>query len=170
MLAPFAALILAVQSPPSSQDRELREMDAIVAVEQTLDRLHAAASEADAAEYWSLFAPDARFVGTDGSEHWTLDAFKAYADPVFARGRGWTYKVNHRYVGVLPLDCACVAFFEEKLTNASYGETRGSGVVRLTDDGWKIEQYVLSFAVPNDAADEVVEAIKAFKASQAAAD
>ena len=48
------------------------------------------------------------------------------------------------------------------------GETRGSGVMRLTDDGWKIEQYVLSFAVPNAAADAVVEAIKVSKAGQAA--
>ncbi|MFN3353938.1 MAG: nuclear transport factor 2 family protein, partial [Brevundimonas sp.] len=39
-------------------------------------------------------------------------------------------------------------------------ETRGSGVMRLTDDGWKIEQYVLSFAVPNDRASAVVDAIR----------
>lgn len=32
--------------------------------------------------------------------------------------------------------------------------------MRLTDDGWKIEQYVLSFAVPNDKADAVVALIK----------
>ena len=44
--------------------------------------------------------------------------------------------------------------------NESYGETRGSGVLRLTGDGWKIEQYVLSFAVPNDKARQVVEVIR----------
>jgi hypothetical protein len=33
-------------------------------------------------------------------------------------------------------------------------------VLRLTADGWKIEQYVLSFTVPNDRADAVVEVIK----------
>ena len=42
----------------------------------------------------------------------------------------------------------------------SYGVTRGSGVLRKTRDGWKIEQYVLSFAVPNDKARAVVEAIE----------
>ena len=40
-------------------------------------------------------------------------------------------------------------------------DTRGSGVLRLTEGGWKIEQYVLSFAVPNERARAVVDAIKA---------
>ena len=76
--------------------------------------------------------------------------------------------------GLTPIDfgdvCinADVAWFEEKLTNASYGETRGSGVVRLIDGQWKIEQYVLSFSVPNDASRAVVEAIAAQKAGAAA--
>ncbi len=47
-----------------------------------------------------------------------------------------------------------------KLDSAHYGPTRGSGVLRRTDDGWKIEQYVLSFAIPNDRSDAVVEAVK----------
>ena len=51
--------------------------------------------------------------------------------------------------------------FDEKLTNAAYGEVRGSGVLRLTDEGWKIEQYVLSFSVPNDRAEQVVRLIAA---------
>jgi hypothetical protein len=33
-------------------------------------------------------------------------------------------------------------------------------VLRLTDDGWKIEQYVLSFAIPNDSAAAVVAVIR----------
>ena len=44
--------------------------------------------------------------------------------------------------------------------DTGYGRTRGSGVLRRTEDGWKIEQYVLSFAVPNDRASAVVQAIK----------
>lgn len=142
----FAALLL-----QSSQEAE---------VAAVLDRLNAASTAADGEAYFAQFTPDARFVGTDATEHWTLPEFRAYAAPVFARGRGWSYPATERTITIAPIGCRCIAWFEEKLLNASYGETRGSGVLRLTEDGWKIEQYVLSFAVPNDRADAVVEVIK----------
>jgi hypothetical protein len=122
--------------------------------------LNAASTAADSEAYFALFTADARFVGTDAGEHWSLPQFRAYAGPVFARGTGWSYAATERTITIAPIDCRCIAWFEEKLVNRSYGETRGSGVLRLTADGWKIEQYVLSFTVPNDRADAVVEAIK----------
>lgn len=131
------------------------------AVEAAIDRMHQAASQADGAAYFAQFTPDGRFVGTDATEHWPLTDFRAYAEPYFARGRGWTYEPRDRVVTIAPIECRCVAWFDEKLTNASYGELRGSGVLRLTDDGWKIEQYVLSLSVPNDRAARVVEVIAA---------
>lgn len=146
----FAALAaaLAIQSSPEAD------------VAAVLDRLNAASTAGDGEAYFALFTPDARFVGTDATEHWTLPEFRAYAAPVFARGRGWSYPATERTVTIAPIECRCIAWFEEKLLNASYGETRGSGVLRLTDQGWKIEQYVLSFAVPNERAAAVVEVIK----------
>jgi SnoaL-like domain len=130
-------------------------------VEAVIDRMHQAASRADGQDYFNQFTPDARFIGTDATERWSLTAFRAYAEPYFARGRGWTYVPRERTVTIAPIDCRCVAWFDEILDNSSYGEVRGSGVLRLTDGGWKIEQYVLSFAVPNDRADAVVATIKA---------
>lgn len=146
----FAALAaaLAIQSSPEAD------------VAAVLDRLNAASTAADGEAYFALFTPDARFVGTDATEHWTLPEFRAFAEPYFSRGRGWSYPATERTITIAPIDCRCIAWFEEKLVNASYGETRGSGVLRLTDDGWKIEQYVLSFVVPNDRANAVVEVIK----------
>lgn len=129
-------------------------------VASVLDQLNAASTAADAEAYFALFTADARFVGTDAGEHWSLPQFRAYAEPVFARGTGWSYVATERTITIAPIDCRCIAWFEEKLVNRSYGETRGSGVLRLTADGWKIEQYVLSFTVPNDRADAVVEVIK----------
>ncbi|MFA4951078.1 nuclear transport factor 2 family protein [Brevundimonas sp.] len=130
-------------------------------VEAVIDRMHQAASRADGQDYFNQFTPEARFIGTDATERWSLTAFRAYAEPYFARGRGWTYVPRERTVTIAPIGCRCVAWFDEILDNASYGQVRGSGVLRLTDDGWKIEQYVLSFAVPNDRADAVVATIKA---------
>lgn len=148
MLSLFAAFALLSASP---------EADAAAVI----DRMHQAASRADGQEYFAQFTPDARFIGTDASEHWSLAAFRAYAEPYFARGQGWTYTPRERSLTIAPIDCRCIAWFDETLDNASYGQVRGSGVLRLTEGGWKIEQYVLSFAVPNDRADAVVQAIKA---------
>ena len=147
MLSLFAAFALLSASP---------EADAAAVI----DRMHQAASRADGQEYFAQFTPDARFIGTDASEHWSLAAFRAYAEPYFARGQGWTYTPRERSLTIAPIDCRCIAWFDETLDNASYGQVRGSGVLRLTGEGWKIEQYVLSFAVPNDRADAVVAAIK----------
>ena len=131
-----------------------------------IDALHRAARDADGETYFALFTPDARFIGTDATERWTVAEFEAYATPYFSRGQGWDYRVVGRELSILPLDCRCVAVFDEVLENDSYGTTRGSGVLRLTDEGWKIEQYVLSFAVPNDVARDVVAVIRAGEAAQ----
>ena len=39
---------------------------------------------------------DAIFLGTDKTERWTVEEFKAYAEPAFSDGNGWTYEVVER--------------------------------------------------------------------------
>lgn len=148
----LAAAALSLQTAPDPAEAQIAAV---------LDRLNAASTAADGPAYFGLFTPDARFIGTDATERWSLPEFRAYVEPYFARGQGWTYVPSARVITIAPIDCRCVAWFDEELANATYGQTRGSGVLRLTDGGWKIEQYVLSFAVPNDRADAVVAAIKA---------
>lgn len=131
-----------------------------------LDAWHAAASRADGEAYFSHFAPDARFIGTDATERWTVGEFRAYAAPHFSKGRGWTYLPRDRVVVEAEIDCRCIVFFDELLDNAAYGVVRGSGVLRLTDDGWKIEQYVLSFTIPNAAARDVVALLQGASAPE----
>ena len=150
------ALALAVQTAPEAQ------------VAAVLDQLDAASAAADADAYFALYTPDARFVGTDAGEHWTIDELRAYATPFFDQGRGWSYPATDRVITIAPIECRCIAWFEEQLTNDSYGRTRGSGVMRLTDDGWKIEQYVLSLAVPNDLASPIARIIKTYEAAKEA--
>ncbi len=129
-----------------------------------LDGLHVAASKADGPAYFGSYTPDAIFIGTDVTERWTLPQFQAYAQPFFSKGKGWTYKARERHVVVAPIDCRCVASFDEVLDSASYGTARGSGVLVKGADGWKVSQYVLSFPIPNDVADKVTADIKAFEA------
>lgn len=163
MIAPLAALALLLATPqaapPSAPVHALAAGQATVAAEATLDRMHEAASRADGKTYFALFAPGARFVGTDASERWDIGAFRAYTEPYFARGQGWTYRPRDR---TLTLSGDFV-WFDEILDHDSYGVLRGSGVlVRQGPDGdWKIAQYILSFAVPNDRSRAVVEAIGA---------
>lgn len=164
MIAVLLSTLILQSAPPLAAMVPARHGSIGVAAESganeaaaTLDRMHRAAAEADGAAYFAQFGDDARFIGTDASEHWDITAFKAYADPIFARGRGWTYHPRDRHLSV----SGDLAWFDEKLGHAAYGELRGSGVLRRTEDGWKIEQYVLSFAVPNDRADAVVDLIRA---------
>ncbi len=136
-------------------DRPVRR----AAADRLLERFHRAASEADGATYFSLFAPDGVFIGTDPGERWTVEELRAYAEPFFDEGRGWTYDAVERHVA-LSSD-GSTAWFDEVLDNASYGRVRGSGVLVWRAGDWKLAHYVLSFAVPNDLAKDLVERIRA---------
>jgi len=100
-----------------------------------------------------LFTADAVFLGTDAGERWTIDAFRAYAHPYFARGKAWSFRGKNRRISVR----GDVAWFEEDLDTPNLGPARGSGVLMKHAGDWKLEQYVLSITVPN----EKMKAVKA---------
>ena len=129
-------------------------------VDAVLNDWHMAASEADEERYMGHFAPNARFLGTDATERWSLEEFQAYVHSYFSRGRGWTYIPSERHVALSP--GGRVAWFDELLHSEGYGELRGTGVLVRTRGEWKIAQYSMTFTVPNDVAGEVTERIKAF--------
>lgn len=123
-----------------------------------LDDFHAAAAAADGARYFSHFAADGVFLGTDATERWPVDAFRAYAKPHFDAGKGWTYVARARNVDVDP--AGAYAWFDEELESARLGPCRGSGVLRREGGAWKVVQYNLTIPVPNDLALEVAERIR----------
>ena len=127
-------------------------------VAAVLDGFHAAAAAADEDKYFSYLAPDAVFLGTDATERWTKDEFRKWAHPYFAKGKAWTYRSTARWVAFSP--DRRFAWFDELLDNANLGTCRGSGVMVATSEGWRIEQYNLSIAVPNDVSDAVVKTIR----------
>jgi len=143
----------AAEGPPRGGTEQARASAAA-----SLDGLHRAAAEADETAYFDLFAPDAVFLGTDPAERWTREEFRAWAHPHFASGHGWTYSVVERHLELAP-DLA-TAWFDERLSNASYGECRGTGVLRRLDGGWKVAQYNLTIPVPNALAGELVRRIR----------
>jgi ketosteroid isomerase-like protein len=131
------------------------------AVDDVLESFHRAASEADGELYFSLFADDAIFVGTDASERWSVDEFRAFAEPYFSKGRGWTYTKTERHI-TISADGE-TAWFDEMLFNDTYGTCRGSGVLILTADGWRIAQYNLSIPIPNDLTRDFAERIREYE-------
>lgn len=173
MIAILLAIALQTAPPPSSEwnDRPddpavyAMEFETIDAVSAVVDAFHDAAARADGPAYFALFAPGGRFIGTDATERWSVQDFRAYAEPYFSVGRGWTYHPRNRVVR----SSGDMAWFDEILDHDSYGVLRGSGVLVRTADGWKIEQYVLSFAVPNEVADDVVARIRAGASAEAPA-
>lgn len=127
-------------------------------ISETLDDFHLAAAQADGERYFGHFTADAVFLGTDAGERWTLEEFQAYAEPHFSQGRGWTYVASERNIRLGPQ--GDVAWFDERLQNEKYGETRGSGVLTLEEGAWKIAQYNLTFPIPNDLAQGFVKKIE----------
>ncbi len=127
--------------------------EADAAIHALLDGLHGDAAHARFEAYFDRYTPDAVFLGTDRGERWTLPQFKAYAAPVFADGRGWTYHPVERHIE----GAEDIRWFDEVLHNEKLGHCRGTGVVVRTPDGWRIAHYALTMLVPNSIAAEVGE-------------
>lgn len=133
-------------------------------VDAVLDRWHRAASEADEGLYFGTLAPDAVFLGTDATERWTRSEFEADMMRYFERESAWTYVPVERHVS-FSAD-GRMAWFDERLENESYGECRGTGVLRRDAGGaWKIVQYNLTIPIPNAIAKDVVQAIRVHEKS-----
>jgi hypothetical protein len=129
------------------------------AVAAILDDFHDAASKGDGVRYFSHFAPDAVFFGTDATERWTLSEFRDYAMQRFEAGTSWTYQPRDRHV--FRSADGRTAWFDEVVVNVKYGACRGTGVLVLLDGHWRIAQYNLTIPIPNAIALDVVEMIRA---------
>ncbi len=132
-------------------------------VAHAIDAYHDAASHASLEDYIGRMAPTGVFLGTDATERWTRDEFRAFCEPYFSEGRGWTYVPTQRHIQISR--GGKTAWFDETLTNESYGTLRGTGVLTRKNGDWFIEQYSLTFLVPNVIAKEVVSSIREFERS-----
>jgi hypothetical protein len=139
--------------PSVSPDRLGLEHEA----SRELDDFHAAAAAADENRYFAHFAPHAVFLGTDGDERWDVGAFRAYAHPHFANGKGWTYEAVRRAIDSAP--DGNVVWFDEDLKNAHLGRARGTGVLVRVNGRLLIAQYNLTVPIPNARMDAVVKLV-----------
>lgn len=144
------------------------DAEAPTQIAQVLDNLHRATSNADTQLYFAQFTSNARFLGTDAEERWTMTEFHQIVEPYFSQGTGWTYEPTERHV-VVSTD-GQTAWFDELLHSDKYGLCRSSGVLLNTEQGWKIAQYHLSFPIPNEIAADVTTHMKQWRQSKGEAD
>ena len=116
-----------------------------------LNGLHLDAHKGNFESYFDRYSTDAVFLGTDKTERWPIEDFKAYAKPAFSDGHGWTYAVIERnWEGD-----GNTRWFDEILLNEKLGHCRGTGVVEFINGEWKISHYALTMLVPNSIAAKV---------------
>lgn len=128
-------------------------------IDQALTQWHEAASEANFEEYFSLMTEDGVFIGTDPTENWQNKDFRAFSKPYFDRGKAWNFKTLER--NIYTEENNDIAWFDELLAT-QMGICRGSGVLKKTEDGWKIAHYVLSITIPNENVEEATALKKTF--------
>ncbi len=130
------------------------QLEPVNAIDQLLDGWHAAAAKADANAYFGAFAEDGIFLGTDVTEKWDLNEFQKMTASAFKNNSAWDFKSTDRQVNFS--DDGNFAWFEETL-DTWMGVCRGSGVLTLVDDHWKIKQYNLAILVPNDKVNDYIK-------------
>lgn len=128
-------------------------------INQFLDNWHLAAAKADSKVFFGSMSDSSIYIGTDETERWTKSEFLTFAKPYFDRGKAWDFKPYERDVHLAP--SGDYVWFSE-LLSTWMGICRGSGVLRKTADGWKIEQYHLSVTVPNDLIRDFISLVDAF--------
>jgi ketosteroid isomerase-like protein len=123
-------------------------------INNILDGWHKDAANADFESYFGKMTEDGVFLGTDATENWQNDEFRAFSKPYFDRGKAWNFTAVERNIYVD--ESGEFAWFDE-LLDTQMKICRGSGVLKKINGQWKIAHYVLSIAVPNEFVDELVQ-------------
>ncbi len=147
-------LMLLLTTAAFAQTTEKAEVAAV------LDKWHRDAAKGDGKAYFGAMTDESIYIGTDATENWSLDAFKAFSKPYFDKGQAWDFTAVERNI-YFSAD-GKTAWFDE-LLDTWMKLCRGSGVLLKQKDGsWKIAHYVLSITIPNDNSLEVIKIKKAF--------
>ena len=119
-----------------------------------INEWHKAASEADYETYFGILADDGVFIGTDASENWQNEDFRAFSKPYFDRGKAWSFTTIERNIYV---DKSGNFGWFDELLDTRMEICRGSGVLSKENGKWRIKHYVLSITIPNEDVDRVSE-------------
>lgn len=147
------AIFLFAFSGFSAQSKDAKFEKEKTEISKMLNDFNVAAANAEFEKYFSFFADESTFIGTDATEIWNKQEFKNWAKPHFDKKKTWNFTSVKRNI-YFSKD-GKLAWFDE-LLDTQMKICRGSGVLEKINGVWKVKQYVLSMTVPNDVVDKVV--------------
>ena len=116
-------------------------------LDSLLNGWHGNAATGSFEDYFAFTHAQFIFLGTDSTERWTKEEFKAFCEPHFKDGKGWDFEVISR--NWMTNKDSTVWWFDEQL-GTWMNDCRGSGVVLVEDQEAKIVHYNLSVTIEND--------------------
>lgn len=128
-------------------------------VDSFLNHWHQAIADKDSNKVFSVLADDFHYFGTDSFENWNKEAFEQFALPLFRAGKSWDFKVTH------------AEYFQQnnlvwtyQMLDTWMGPCRGTALVsKNSQNNLQLHFYHLSFVVPNDQMNSVIELISSEK-------
>ena len=126
-------------------------------IDTLMNQWHRAAATADEDTFFGSMTADGIYIGTDASELWLRDELKEWSKKYFDRDSAWSFTPTER--NIYFAKDGKTAWFDE-LLDTWMGDCRSSGVVVKTKEGWKIQHYHLSIAVPNDVVQDYLKLLK----------
>ena len=128
----------------------------IETIDQLISNWHQSAANANLDEYMNLMDSSFIYVGTDATEKWSKKEFALFCKPYFDKKKTWDFKSLDRTINISSNQNT--AWFYEIL-ETHMGTCRGSGILKLYNQQWKLKQYVLSLAIPNEDMNKVKQVI-----------
>ncbi|MDG1046688.1 MAG: nuclear transport factor 2 family protein [Bacteroidia bacterium] len=128
----------------------------IETIDQLISNWHQSAANANLDEYMNLMDSSFIYVGTDATEKWSKKEFALFCKPYFDKKKTWDFKSLDRTINISSNQNT--AWFYEIL-ETHMGTCRGSGILKLYNQQWKLNQYVLSLAIPNEDMNKVKQVI-----------
>lgn len=126
-------------------------------INQFMDNWHNAAATADEDVFFGGMTENGIYLGTDKTEKWTRDEMAEWADEYFQKESAWSFTATER--DIYFSEDGNTAWLNEKL-DTWMGVCKGTAVLVLKPQGWKIALYDLSVTIDNDKIDQFLELIK----------
>ncbi|WP_375581147.1 nuclear transport factor 2 family protein [Marivirga tractuosa] len=126
-------------------------------INQFMDNWHKAAATADEEVFFGSMTKEGIYLGTDKTEKWTRDEMAEWANEYFQEESAWSFTATAR--DIYFSEDEKTAWLNEKL-DTWMGVCKGTAVLVLKAEGWKIALYDLSVTIDNDKIDQFLELIK----------
>lgn len=130
-----------------NQHADHKKEQYIADLNNLMDSWHHAAAVADEDVFFGLLDSNAVYLGTDPGERWLKHEFMDWGLKYFQRDTAWAFIPYNRVWNFS--DDFQYAWFDE-LLETHMGVCRGSGVLKMSQNKWKIQQYNLALTLPND--------------------